>query len=79
MFCACKVFLSLISFLKVLNHVPLCRQWLDEAMAENQSNCPEVFLVGTKMDLCVSHLYSLDYQVFGQSTLTFLFPSFEEK
>ena len=30
------------------------RQWLVEALEQNTTTCPEIFLVGSKKDLCVS-------------------------
>ena len=45
------------------------RQWLEEALEQNTTTCPEIFLVGSKKDLCVSKvllLFNFQY-LFGMA------------
>lgn len=34
------------------------KQWLEEALEQNTTTCPEIFLVGSKKDLCKSNEFS---------------------
>lgn len=39
------------------------RQWLVEALEQNTTTCPEIFLVGSKKDLCVSTVLLLFFSL----------------